>query len=233
MVEAGTAYRTIAHDLKLSKTTVTEIVKRHRKTHPDFYPPRSKMATRKQAQSIYQLKITLKDIRPPTWRRVQVPSDTTLGQLHWVIQLSMGWTNSHLHSFSIQDIEYGVPMPDLGFDEMDLRDEQSVKLSRLVSGEKFKFSYLYDFGDSWEHEVLVEKVFPTEPDVSYPVCIKAKRACPPEDCGGVWGYQEFLETVQDVEHPEHDEMLEWVGGFFDAEEAELGEINAQLKMIPK
>lgn len=233
MVEAGTAYRTIAHDLKLSKTTVTEIVKRHRETHPDFYPPRSKMATRKQAQSIYQLKITLKDIRPPIWRRVQVPSDITLGQLHWVIQLSMGWTNSHLHSFSIQGVEYGVPMPDSGFDEMDLRDEQSVKLSRLVPGEKFKFSYLYDFGDSWEHEVLVEKVLPTEPDVSYPVCIKAKRACPPEDCGGVWGYQEFLETIQDMEHPEHEEMLEWVGGFFDPEETELGEINAQLKMIPK
>lgn len=233
MVEAGTAYRTIAHDLKLSKTTVTEIVKRHRATHPDFYLPRSKMAPRKKAQSIYQLKITLKDIRPPIWRRVQVDSDITLGQFHWVIQLSMGWTNSHLHSFSIRGVEYGVPMPDLGFDEMDLRDEQSVKLSRLVSGEKFKFSYLYDFGDSWEHDVLVEKVLPTEPDVSYPVCIKAKRACPPEDCGGVWGYQEFLETIQDVEHPEHEEMLEWVGGFFDPEEAELSEINAQLKMIPK
>lgn len=227
------AYRTIAHDLKLSKTTVTEIVKRHRETHPDFYPPRPKMATRKKAQSIYQLKITLKDIRPPIWRRVQVPSDITLGQLHWVVQLSMGWTNSHLHSFHVQGVEYGVPMPDLGFDEMDLRDEQSIKLSRLVPGEKFKFSYLYDFGDSWEHDVLVEKVLPAEPDVSYPVCIKAKRACPPEDCGGVWGYQEFLETIQDVEHPEHEEMLEWVGGFFDPEEAELGEINAQLKMIPK
>ena len=233
MVEAGTAYRTIAHDLKLSKTTVTEIVKRHRETHPDFYPPRSKMATRKKAQSIYQLKITLKDIRPPIWRRVQVPSDITLGQLHWVIQLSMGWTNSHLHSFNIQGVEYGVPMPDLGFDEMDLRDEQAVKLSRLVPGEKFKLSYPHDFRDATEHAVLIEKVLPTEPDVSYPVCIKAKRACPPEDCGGVWGYQEFLETIQDAEHPEHEEMLEWVGGFFDPEEAELGEINAQLKMIPK
>ncbi|MGF1460004.1 MAG: recombinase family protein [Leptolyngbyaceae cyanobacterium] len=233
MVEAGTAYRTVAHHLKLSKTTVTEIVKRHRETHPDFYPPRSKMAPRKKAPSIYQLKITLKDIRPPIWRRVQVPSDITLGQLHWVVQLSMGWTNSHLHSFHVQGVEYGVPMPDLGFDEMDLRDEQAVKLSRLVPGEKFKFSYLYDFGDSWEHDVLVEKVLPAEPDVSYPVCIKAKRACPPEDCGGVWGYQEFLETIQDVEHPEHEEMLEWVGGFFDPEEAELGEINAQLQMIPK
>ena len=233
MVEAGTAYRTIAHDLKLSKTTVTEIVKRYRETHPDFYPPRSKMASRKKAPSIYQLKITLKDIRPPIWRRVQVDSDISLGQLHWVIQLSMGWTNSHLHSFHVQGIEYGVPMPDLAFDEMDLRDEQSVKLSRLVPGEKFKFSYLYDFGDSWEHEVLVEKVLPAEPDINYPVCIKAKRTCPPEDCGGVWGYQEFLETIQDVEHPEHEAMLEWVGGFFDPEDAELGEINAQLKMIPK
>lgn len=233
MVEAGAAYRMIAHDLKLSKTTVTEIVKRHCQKHPDFYPPRSKMAPRKKAQSVYQLKITLKDIRPPIWRRVHVHSDITLAQLHWVIQLAMGWTNSHLHSFSIQGIEYGVPMPDLGFDELDLQDEQLVKLSRLVPGEKFKFSYLYDFGDSWEHEVLVEKVLPREPDISYPVCIKAKRACPPEDCGGAWGYPEFLEVIKDPEHPEHEELLEWVGGFFDPEEVELGEINAQLKMIPK
>jgi hypothetical protein len=191
------------------------------------------MAPRKKAQSIYQLKITLKDIRPPIWRRVQVPGNITLDQLHWVIQLSMGWTNSHLHSFTIHGVEYGVPMPDLGFDEMDLHDEHGVKLSRLVPGEKFKFSYLYDFGDSWEHDVLVEKVLPAEPDIRYPVCIKAKRACPPEDCGGVWGYPDFVETIQDVEHPDHEEMLEWVGGFFDPEKAELDEINAQLNMLPQ
>jgi hypothetical protein len=191
------------------------------------------MPSRKKAQSTYQLKITLRDIRPPIWRRVQVPSDATLGHLHWVIQFSMGWTNSHLHSFSIQGVEYGEPTPELGFDEMDLEDEQSVKLSAVIPGEKFKFSYLYDFGDSWDHDILVEKVLEAEPEINCPICIKAKRACPPEDCGGPWGYQEFLEAIRDPEHPEHEEMLEWVGGFFDPEEAELDEINSLLKRIPK
>jgi len=232
MVENKVSYRTIAHDLKLSKTTVTEIVKRHRQAHPDFHSPRSKMAPRKKSQSVYQLKITLRDIRPPIWRRVQVRSDVTLGHLHWVIQFAMGWTNSHLHSFSIQGVEYSMLMPDLGFDELDMRDEQPVKLSKVIAGEKFKFFYTYDFGDSWEHEVLVEKVLTAEVDIDYPTCIKAKRACPPEDCGGSWGYQEFLEAIKDPEHPEHESLLEWVGGSFDSEDAELDEINLLLKTIP-
>ena len=125
-----------------------------------------------------------------------------------------------------------MPMPELGFEELEPEDERSVKLSSFIPDEKFKFSYLYDFGDSWEHEVLVEKVLTSEKDVDYPVCIKAKRACPPEDCGGTWGYQEFVEVVQDSEHPEHKEMLEWVGGYFDPEDAEFDDINPCLKMIP-
>jgi Plasmid pRiA4b ORF-3-like protein len=193
------------------------------------------MTPRKQskAQSIYQLKITLKDCRPPIWRRVLVRSDVTLGHLHWVIQLSMGWTNSHLHSFTIKGVEYGVPMPEFDFDEVEVRDEQTVNLSKIISGEKFKFSYLYDFGDSWEHEILVEKVLEADPEIDYPICIKGKRACPPEDCGGVWGYQNFLEVIHEPDHPEHEEMLEWVGGFYDPDDAELDEVNHQLKIIPK
>jgi putative DNA-invertase from lambdoid prophage Rac len=232
MVEDKVSYRTISHDLNLSKTTVTEIVKRHRQAHPDFQSPEPKMATRKKSQTIYQLKITLRDMRPPIWRRVQVRSDATLGHLHWVIQFAMGWTNSHLHSFSIQGVEYSMLMPDLGLDDLDMRDEQPVKLSKVITGEQFKFFYTYDFGDSWEHEVLVEKVLTAEPDASYPVCIKAKRACPPEDCGGTWGYQAFLEAIKDPDHPEHESMLEWVGGSFDSEDAELDEINVLLKTIP-
>lgn len=232
MVEDKVPYRTIAHDLKLSKTTVTDIVKRHRQAHPDFHPPRSNMATRKKTQTVYQLKITLRDIRPPIWRRVQVRGDATLGHLHWVIQFAMGWTNSHLHSFSIQGVEYSMLMPDVGLDDLDMHDEQPVKMSKVITGEKFKFFYTYDFGDSWEHEVLVEKVLTAEADTAYPSCIKAKRACPPEDCGGSWGYQEFLEAIKDADHPEHESMLEWVGGSFDPEDAELDTINALLKTIP-
>lgn len=191
------------------------------------------MASRKKAAAIYQLKITLKDIRPPIWRRVQVRSDVTLSHLHWVIQLSMGWTNSHLHSFTIHDQEYGIPMPELGFAELEPEDERPIKLSSFIPGAKFKFFYLYDFGDSWEHEILVEKVLNAEVDVDYPVCIKAKRACPPEDCSGSGGYRQFVEIIQDTEHPEHLSMLEWVGGEFDPEDAEFDEINPCLKMISK
>jgi len=124
-------------------------------------------------------------------------------------------------------------MPELGYAELEPEDERPVKLSSFIPGEKFKFSYLYDFGDSWEHEILVEKVLSAEADVDYPRCIKAKRACPPEDCGGTWGYQAFVEIIQDPEHPEHASMLEWVGGRFDPEDAEFDEINPGLKMIPK
>ena len=235
MVEQGSSYRKIAQALHLSKTTVNDIVKRHRQAHPDISTKLSTMASRKQSkpQPIYQLKITLKDIRPPIWRRVQIRSDATLAQLHWVIQFSMGWTNSHLHSFNIGGIEYGIPMPEFDIDGMEVCDERTVKLNKVIPQEKFKFSYLYDFGDSWEHEILVEKVLEFDPTFDYPNCITGKRACPPEDCGGVWGYQNFLAVIQDANHPEHEEMLEWVGGFFDPEDPDLEDVNPQLKMIPK
>ena len=232
MVEDEVPYRTIAHDLKLSKTTVTEIVKRHRQARPDFQPPRSKMATRKKSQSVYQLKVTLRGIRPPIWRRVQVRRDATLGHLHWVIQFAMGWTAAHLHSFSIQGMEYSMGRLDIGLNELGMHDGEAVKLSQVLTGEKFKFFYLYDFGDSWEHEVLVEKVLTAESDAHYPVCIKAKRACPPEDCGGTWGYQTLLKAIKDPKHPEHALRREWLGTSFDPEDADLDGINDLLKTIP-
>jgi DNA invertase Pin-like site-specific DNA recombinase len=230
MVEQGSSYRQIAQALHLSKTTVNDIVKRHRQSHPDSQVKQPTMAPRKQStsQSIYQLKITLKDFRPPIWRRVQVTSDTTLGKLHQIIQSSMRWTNSHLHAFSIQGVEYGQPLPEYDF---NVHNERTVKLSSVVTGEKFKFLYTYDMGDSWEHEILVEKVLPADPQMCYPVCLTGKRACPPEDCGGVWGYAEFLEAIQQPDHPEHESMLEWIGGSFDPNAFDLDEVNQQLKQI--
>ena len=177
------------------------------------------------SKNIYQLKISLRDIRPPIWRRVQVQSSTTLSDLHLIIQAAMGWYNCHLHSFSIQGIEYGKPEPDYG---LDLRDENKAKLNQVIKQEKSKFSYTYDFGDSWEHSILVEKILPKEPKVSYPFCLKAKRACPPEDCGGAWGYMEFLEALQDPQHPEHENFQEWIEGNFDSEFYDLQEINQRL-----
>lgn len=230
MVEQGNSYRKIAQALHLSKTTVNDIVKRQRQSHPDVQINQPTMAPRKQStpQTIYQLKITLKDVRPPIWRRVQITSERTLGKLHQVIQEAMGWTNSHLHTFSIAGVEYGQPMPE---DDFDVKNEQKVKLSQVITGEKFKFLYTYDMGDSWEHEILVEKVLPADAQVRYPVCLTGKRACPPEDCGGTWGYAEFLEAIRSPDHPDHEAMMEWIEGEFDSELFDLDAVNRLLRQI--
>jgi hypothetical protein len=188
------------------------------------------MATRKSPPSIYQIKITLREISPPIWRRVQVPSNMTLGDLHWVIQTAMGWTNSHLHSFTIDGVEYGMILPDeLGFDDIETHDENLVKLNKIIPGEKYKFPYLYDVGDSWEHDILVEKVLPVDPATTYPTCLQAKRACPPEDCGGTSGYAQLLEVMQNPHHDDYESMLEWLGGAFSPEAVDLQKINLELK----
>ncbi|HET91351.1 MAG TPA: plasmid pRiA4b ORF-3 family protein [Chloroflexi bacterium] len=175
--------------------------------------------------TIYQIKITLKGSKPPIWRRVLVHSDVTLEKLHYIIQDAMGWTNSHLHQFIVGGTYYGESHPDYGLD--DMIDERRMRLEEIAS-EGDKFIYEYDFGDSWEHVVLVEKVLEPETGQRYPVCIKGKRACPPEDVGGVWGYEEFLETIRDPDHPDHEEYLEWVGDDFDPEAFDLEETNDLL-----
>lgn len=176
----------------------------------------------------YQLKITLKNIRPPIWRRIQVNGDITLFKLHRIIQAVMGWYDYHLHRFEIYGIEYGVPTPD---DFYPVKNEKRVKLSKLVTEENDRFLYEYDYGDSWEHEILVEKILPAEKGMYYPVCIKGKRACPPEDVGGAWGYADFLEAIRDPDHPEHEDYANWLEEDFDPEEFDLEEINRMLEKI--
>lgn len=159
---------------------------------------------------IYQLKVTLEGSKPPIWRRLQVDKNSKLSELHEVLQRSMGWENYHLHQFEAGRTLYGVPHPDYGF---DMKDEAEVKLSQIVAHEKDKFSYEYDFGDGWLHKIVLEKILPRCSDTHYPVCTKGKGACPPEDCGGIWGYYELLDAVQDPDHPDHEDMLEWLGEF--------------------
>jgi hypothetical protein len=115
--------------------------------------------------------------------------------------------------------------------ELEAKDARTVTLERLVPREKSKLLYEYDFGDSWDHELLVEKRLPLAAGKRYPVCLTGKRACPPEDCGGVWGYASVLEAIRDPEHPEHEEMLEWVGGEFDPEAFDLDEVNRELRHL--
>ncbi len=180
---------------------------------------------------IYQLKVTLKHSKPPIWRRLQVPGDISLAKLHHILQIAMGWSDYHLHQFEVSGAYYGVPDPDYKSMGFDMRDEKRLKLNQAAPAEKFKFRYEYDFGDSWEHEIVVEKILSPEAGLHYPRCLTGKRACPPEDVGGVWGYDSFLEAIKDPGHPEHEEMLEWVGGDFDPEVFGLEEINEALGRV--
>lgn len=177
---------------------------------------------------VYQLKVTLRDSKPPIWRRIQVTSDTNLHKLHRILQAVMGWSDYHLHQFIVHGVYYGTPDPDFG---LEVKNEKKVKLSQVVSSVKGKFIYEYDFGDSWEHVILLEKILLPEAGVYYPICVKGKRACPPEDCGGIWEYYNLLQIIEDADHPEHDEMLEWVGGSFDPEVFDLDAVNQELKNI--
>lgn len=188
-----------------------------------------RMGPRKKTEnsiSVYQIKVTLKGIKPPIWRRIEVTSDITLHKLHRILQVVMGWDDYHLHQFTIGWEHYGVPDPDYSPEFMD---DKKTRLHQVVHTEKTKFLYEYDFGDSWEHEILVEKILPVEEGKCYPVCVKGKRACPPEDVGGIWGYAEFLDAIEDPEHTEHKKMLEWAGGSFDSEAFDLDAVNQALK----
>lgn len=186
------------------------------------------MARAKQpaTKTVYQLKITLVDIEPSIWRRLQVPGNTRLPDLHLMLQAAMGWYNCHLHSFTIDDMDYGAADDD--FDD-SLIDHKRVRLDQVVQRAKARFTYLYDFGDGWEHEIVVEKSLPPESGVNYPVCRAGEQHCPPEDCGGAYGYEEFLEAIRNPRHEEHENMLEWIGGSFDPDSFDVDAINGSLQ----
>jgi hypothetical protein len=179
-------------------------------------------------ESVYQLKITLLGVERPVWRRVLVPGAIDVPKLHRVIQRAMGWTNSHLHKFE--------------FKEKCLSPQERVKkffeprpaakpktLAGRAPNRGTKFHYIYDFGDYWEHEVLVEKIGPRDPDIALPACIAGERACPPEDCGGSWGYEDLLEVLKDPKHADYQERIDCLGGDFDSEQFDIQEVNARLK----
>ncbi|MFI6228319.1 plasmid pRiA4b ORF-3 family protein [Micromonospora echinospora] len=176
-------------------------------------------------RQIFQLRISLAGVRPPVWRRVLVPGGYTLDRLHRVVQHAMGWRDCHLHSFEIDGVQYGVPDPD---DGLALRDELDTRLDTAV-GKGTRFRYTYDFGDWWEHDLLVEDVLTADPDGRYPVCLDGERACPPEDVGGPAGYLLLLEALADPAHPEHDAMRDWLGRPFDASAFDAGRAGTLLR----
>lgn len=179
---------------------------------------------------VYQLKITLKGLKPPIWRRILVPGAITLNKLHGIIQIVMGWEDYHLHSFTIGKDLYGVPEPGWEFGQTE-KDDRKCKLQDLVSSAKMKFLYIYDFGDDWIHEIVVEKILPPDKDLKKPVCLDGKLAGPPEDSGGVWGYANMIEIIDDPEHEEHESLKEWLGEDFDPAFFDIEMVNARLSKM--
>jgi hypothetical protein len=156
-----------------------------------------------------------------------IKDNIRLDQLHSVLQVAMGWSDYHLHQYKVGGAYIGIPEPDF---DVDVTDERKVYLQEIILNPKDNFVYEYDFGDGWDHKIVLEKIFPLDFSDS-PVVIKGKKACPPEDCGGVWGYYSFLDAIQDPKHEEHESMLEWVGGEFDPDEFDMNLINEDLKNL--
>ncbi len=210
--------------------------------------------------TIHELHIKLIGSRPPIFRRVAVPSDLTLGDLHVVIQIAMGWQNSHMHQFILRpkrprnalnsgmagktpekgaarplrykvapptELYFGsADYPDMG---MEMGDEEKTRLCQVCPAVKDKIEYEYDFGDSWSHEVVVKKIYSPKPEHSYPACLDGGRACPLEDCGGIWGYYNLIDILNDPKHPEHEQYIEWTGGPIAPDEFGLDGVNRQLR----
>jgi hypothetical protein len=177
-----------------------------------------------------QVKLTLRGVsKPPVWRRLLLPAEMRLDQLHEVIQTSMGWTDTHLHVFSTAAGDYGVPDPELGF-----RNERNALLAQFLNQSGDLIQCTNDFGDGWEHDLLLEKRLDPDPEAQIPACLAGKGACPPEDCGGPWRYADLRETLSDPRHDEHAEMLDWLGldsaEDFDPAACDLVEINEELAM---
>jgi hypothetical protein len=175
------------------------------------------------SQKVVSLKLTLRDTKPPVWRRLLVPSETTLADLHHAIQAAMGWEDYHLHTFNIAGRQYGDPRT-----VDDVADETRVTLDGLIKSGVARFAYTYDFGDNWEHALVIEKSLPAVEALSRPICTAGKRKCPPEDCGGPWGYRELLDVLANPAHPEHAERREWLGEDFDPDDFHPDSADAML-----
>ena len=181
------------------------------------------------SRTSYQLKVSLRHIRPMIWRRLRVPSDIRLGDLHAVLQIAFGWEDCHLHQFVVGRDVYGPPDPD-GFD--DRTQSEDVRLDQ-VARQKSKLLYEYDFGDSWRHDVVVERVKPARSANLEITCVAGRRAGPPEDSGGPWGYADLLAIATDTEDPDQVERREWLGPDWDPELFEVDAVNERLASLAR
>lgn len=184
--------------------------------------------------NVIQLKITLTGTKPPIWRRVLVDKATTFEKLHHIIQIVMGWSNSHLYEFEIDN--YRITEPNEEFDNdfgNKTIDASTITLGEILTSVKEKFNYIYDFGDYWEHQIVVEKFLPGNPQTKYPICTSGNLNCPPEDCGGVFGFYNLLYIIGNKKHPERKELLDSLGGQYDVEYFNMDEINEMLAGMTK
>lgn len=182
-------------------------------------------------QAVYQLKVTLDGIRPLIWRRIQVRGDISLFKLHKILQVVMGWQDYHLHRFEIEGESYSVISREADMLGDDFIDEKKVRLNRVIPGEKFKFAYEYDFGDSWYHTILVEKILQPKEELKHPICLKGKRSAPQEDCGGTSGYVHVLRAFRNPKHPDHEDIMNWLEEGYDPERFNVHEVNERLIKI--
>lgn len=177
--------------------------------------------------SIYRIKIVLIGSKPLVWRRILVKSDIKLGKLHRLLQIVMGWENAHLHEFRVGKVSFGEPDPDY---ESTMLDEENVQLRSIMQDAKDRIRYIYDFGDGWQHDLILEQALPAKEGERYPVCLAGQRACPLEDSGGIWGYALLLKALARPETREDRDLVSWAGDF-DPNEFELDAINARLKRM--
>ena len=183
---------------------------------------------------IYHLMVILLDIEPPIWRRLQVPGDASLDWLHAVLQVAVGWTNSHLHAFQVGEDRYSATRQDFAEFEgaPEILDERKFTLQQIAPHEQDAFGYEYDFGDSWAHAIVVEKILPPGAGAATTaLCLDGARACPPDDCGGVGGYEDLIKILKNRKHPEHQSMKEWLGRPFDPEAFDVAKANLWLKKL--
>lgn len=184
----------------------------------------------RESARIYQLKIALPYIEPPIWRRLEVPGAMTFDALHAVIQIAMGWEDCHLWMFYVGKTEVSPESEQFDFPgKQRAQSADRTTLDHMLAGRRIKFRYIYDMGDDWLHEIKVEKVSAPAPGAQYPRCTGGERACPPEDCGGFPGYLNLLETLANPKHPEREEMLEWIGGEWNAEAFDIDAVNDRLQ----
>jgi len=183
------------------------------------------------ANTVARLKITLDAVKPTVLRRIEVPFDIRLDRLHLTIQAALGWTNSHLYEIRAGDVGWSTSRSRLAEDFLDARKARLDKVIEDVDTKTLR--YIYDFGDGWKHTIKIEQLIHPELGELYPRLIAATGRCPPEDCGGPWGYAEFLDAIRDPAHERHAELKEWIGCDFDPDNVDSEELAARVATLAK